>query len=197
MHDHEAEAREWDELYVRDGEGAPIWSGRPNGALVAEAADLAPGRVLDVGCGEGADAVWLAQRGWAVTALDPSRVALDRAEAAARQAEVQIRWFRGGLLEVADGTATYDLVSVQYPGIRLSEAAIGTLLSAVAPGGTLLFVHHDLDRSDFVMPDDVAAALDQDWVVEVRETRPRPGPLPPEAQHVRDIVLRARRLTTT
>lgn len=231
-HDHKAEAHDWDEHYTGEGEGGggPVWSGLPNGSLVAEVADLVPGSVLDVGCGEGGDAIWLAQRGWQVTALDPSQVALDRAEAAAHQAAVEVRWIRAGLLEVSGGTATYDLVSTQYPAIRLSEAAISTLLAAVAPGGTLLFVHHDLDASgqgpgasgaghgddtgrgrhgshvggaacgcdpaDFVVPNDVAAALDHGWVVEVHESRPRPGPLPPEAKHVRDIVLRARRLAT-
>lgn len=227
MHDHEAEAREWDELYTGEGAGEPIWSGLPNGSLVAEVADLVPGSVLDVGCGEGGDAIWLAQHGWEVTALDPSRVALDRAEAAAHQAEVAVRWIRAGLLDMPAGTGTYDLVSTQYPAIPHSAAAIATLLAAVAPGGRLLFVHHDLgaqqgdgtsgsghrdhtgrgahvddaSRSSplagYVMPEHVAAALDERWMVEAYETRPRPGPLPFEAKHVHDIVLRARRIATT
>lgn len=75
MHEHEhderfgaaAQAAEWDARYSeRDG---AMWSGRPNGRLVAEVADLAPGRALDVGCGEGADAIWLAQHGWTVSAI--------------------------------------------------------------------------------------------------------------------------------
>jgi SAM-dependent methyltransferase len=230
MQDHEAEAREWDEFYSGGGEGAPVWSGLPNGALVAEVVDLVPGSALDVGCGEGGDAIWLAQRGWQVTAIDPSQLALDRAAAAARRAEVEVGWICGGLPGVPAGTETYDLVLAQYPVIRLSEAAIATLLAAVAPGGTLLFVHHDLDApgpgarasgaghgdrtchrargvhvgsagrgfdpAEFVMPNDVATALDHRWVVEVHDTRPRPGPLPPEAGHVNDIVLRARRVAT-
>jgi SAM-dependent methyltransferase len=65
-----AQAAEWDARYSeRDG---ARWSGRPNGRLVAEVASLAPGRALDVGCGEGADATWLARRGWTVTAIDVS-----------------------------------------------------------------------------------------------------------------------------
>ena len=62
-----AQATEWDARYSEhDG---PRWSGRPNGRLVAEVAGLTPGRVLDVGCGEGGDAIWLARSGWTVTAI--------------------------------------------------------------------------------------------------------------------------------
>jgi len=67
---------EWDRRYA---DREQLWSGQPNGALVAEVASLMPGRLLDVGCGEGADAVWLARRGWDVTALDVTGVALERA----------------------------------------------------------------------------------------------------------------------
>ena len=72
----------WNDRYA----SAPaIWSGKPNAQLVAEASGLAPSTALDVGCGEGADAVWLAERGWHVTALDISQVALDEAAEHARQ----------------------------------------------------------------------------------------------------------------
>lgn len=84
----------WDDRYRASDK---IWSGQPNGTLVAEIADAAPGRALDVGCGEGADAVWLALRGWPVTALDVSSVALDRAANAAREAGVDIEWLHAGL----------------------------------------------------------------------------------------------------
>lgn len=66
----------WDQLYAGSDQR---WSGEPNGVLVSAVGELPAGQALDVGCGEGADAVWLAQRGWDVTALDPSGVALDRA----------------------------------------------------------------------------------------------------------------------
>jgi len=69
---------EWDRRYAEHGQ---LWSGKPNGTLVAEVAGLTPGRVLDVGCGEGADAVWLTRNGWDVTALEVSGVALERAAA--------------------------------------------------------------------------------------------------------------------
>lgn len=208
MHDHDVDdPRDWDEFYAGDGDGARHWSGRPNSALVAEVADLMPRTALDVGCGEGADAIWLARHGWQVTALDPSRVALDRARAAARAAHVDVTWVHAGLLEMPDGSGVHDLVSAHYPVLAHTDdnAAINTLVEAVAPSGTLLFVHHDIgpthgdehrfDPADHVMPADIAALLDDGWKIQVHETRPRTGPLPPDTRHVRDLVLRARRRT--
>jgi SAM-dependent methyltransferase len=193
-------AAEWDERYT----GSPqIWSGNPNGALVAEVAALAPGRALDVGCGEGADAVWLATRGWRVTALDVSEVALDRAAQHARAAGVAVAWLHAGLVE-ADLPA-FDLVSAQYPALLRTptDDAERALLGAVAPGGTLLVVHHDVDAehareagfdpADYVGPADVARLLDADWQVEVDERRPRHVAAGAGAHHHTDVVLRARR----
>jgi SAM-dependent methyltransferase len=216
MHDHD-EAREWDGFYTGDGDDRPHWSGAPNPALVVEAAGLLPGRALDVGCGEGADAVWLAARGWQVTAIDPSEVALGRARSAADAAGVEVTWVRAGLLDLAGDDAGFDLVAAHYPVLRRAsadghgDATTAALLRRVAPGGTLLFVHHDLDPAhaaergfepgDHVMPDRLAAALDDGWEVEVLETRPRAAPhvgghdAPRDAAHDHpgDVVLRARR----
>ena len=163
-----------------------LWSGRPNGALVVEAADLPPGRVLDVGCGEGADAVWLAGRGWSVTALEVSGVALERAAGHARDAGVSVEWVHAGLAEAVLPAASFDLVSAQYPALlRTPDAAAErALLAAVAPGGLLLLVHHagmdtqpvhegGFDPADYVWPAMIAALLDEDWQVEVDEQRPR------------------------
>lgn len=83
-----SDAELWDERYR---ESHRIWSGKPNAALVREVEGLAPGRALDLGCGEGADAVWLAREGWQVTATDISRVALDRAAEHAADAGVADR----------------------------------------------------------------------------------------------------------
>ena len=111
---------------------------------MAEVAGLTPGRVLDVGCGEGADAVWLARGGWDVTALEVSGVALERAAGHARDAGVTVRWVHAGLAEAALPPASFDLVSAQYPALlRTPDAAAErALLAAVAPGGVLLLVHH-------------------------------------------------------
>ena len=123
---------EWDSRYA---DQTQLWSGRPNGALVAEVAGLTPGRVLDVGCGEGADAVWLARGGWDVTGLEVSGLALERAASHARDAGVTIHWVHAGLAEAALPPASFDLVSAQYPALlRTPDAAAErALLAAVAP----------------------------------------------------------------
>ncbi|MFI5494023.1 class I SAM-dependent methyltransferase [Actinoplanes sp. NPDC051859] len=196
---------DWDNRYA---EREQLWSGRPNGALVAATDGVAPGRVLDVGCGEGADAVWLAARGWDVTALDVSGVALNRAAGHARDAGVSVRWVHAELVGAPVPPASYDLVSAQYPALlRTPDAAAErALLAAVAPGGTLLLVHHagmehrtaedsgGFDPADYVWPQMVAALLDEDWEVLVDEQRPRVDPGGGAgAHHHEDVVLIARR----
>ena len=135
--------RSWEEHY---GDRERVWSGRVNTRLAEVADALTPGRALDLGCGEGADAVWLAERGWRVTAVDISQTALDRAasEADAREVGHRIDFQHHDLTEsFPDGV--FDLVSAQFlhsvvPMDRpklLRRAA-----DAVAPGGTLLIVDH-------------------------------------------------------
>jgi thioredoxin reductase len=199
-----AAAKPWDERYAS---AEQIWSGQPNAALVAEVSGLRPGRALDVGCGEGADACWLAAQGWEVTGLDVSQVALDRAAAHAGRAGARVRWRQAGLVEAALPPGSFDLVSAQYPALlRTGKNEAGhALLDAVAPGGVLLVVHHTppskeeaaahgFDPADYVSPADVAALLDDRWQVEVNETRPRHVTSGAGAAHTEDIVLRARRL---
>jgi SAM-dependent methyltransferase len=196
--------RAWDERY---SDREQIWSGQPNAALVSETRDLVPARVLDVGCGEGADAVWLAENGWDVTALDVSRVALDRAESNARLRGVRVRWLHAGLVEAALAPASFNLVSAQYPALLRTDdnASEHALLSAVAPGGVLLVVHHPaptteeaaahgFNARDYVAPGNVAALLDENWVIEVDQTRPRHVPTGAGSHHTEDVILRARRL---
>lgn len=194
---------QWDERYA----GAEqVWSGSPNSALVTEVAGLRPGRALDVGCGEGADAVWLVGQGWDVTALDVSQVALERAAALAQQAGADVRWLHTGLVEAQLPASGFDLVSAQYPALLHTPGADAerALLAAVAPGGTLVVVHHagmdtdqakehGFDPADYVSPSDVAAALGEGWQVEVDEQRARDVRTGAGAHHTHDVVLRARR----
>jgi SAM-dependent methyltransferase len=196
---------QWDRRYA---ERERLWSGQPNGALVTEVAGLTPGRVLDVGCGEGADAIWLARGGWDVTAVEVSGVALERAARHARDAGVVVGWVHAGLVEAALAPASFDLVSAQYPALLRTpdDAAERALLAAVAPGGVLLLVHHvgmdtqqlhdsGFDPADYVWPSMVAALLDEDWEIELNEERPRIAPDGGAgAHHTEDLVLRARRL---
>ncbi len=189
------DATEWDGRYARSNQW---WSGRPNGGLVAEAGQLRAGSALDVGCGEGADAIWLAQQGWRVTALDISGVAVARGRRGADEAGVEIEWHIGDLAAMPEVRSVgYDLVSLQYPALRRTAAdvVIGALLGAVAPGGRLLVVGHDLaagaghehlhdfDPAEYVQPPDVAARLDDEWQIEVQEVRPRRWPEEDPSRH--------------
>jgi SAM-dependent methyltransferase len=204
--DTAAQADEWDARYREHDE--PKWSGRPNGRLVAEVADLRPGRALDVGSGEGADAIWLAERGWTVTAVDVSDVALGRAREAAERAGATVEWVCGDALHTAFPRGSFDLVSMQYPALpkAAGEAAVRALLDAVRRGGLLLAVYHDLDDEhrehmksrgvnpdDYVGADDLAALLGDGFTIELHAVEPRIDP-PPDTPHMADVVLRARRI---
>lgn len=193
---------DWDARYADD----QLWSGHPNQTLVQEVSELTPGRALDVGCGEGADAVWLAQQGWDVTALDVAASALARGHAQAENVGVTITWLHAGLLESGLPTGGFDLVSAQYPALRRTpdDEAERRLIDLVAPGGTLLVVHHDVsdpshalahgfDPDDWVGPRDVAARLGAGWRVVVDEVRERHVSEGAGAHHTHDVVLRAMR----
>ncbi|OLT40683.1 SAM-dependent methyltransferase [Saccharomonospora sp. CUA-673] len=210
-HEHTAEA--WDERYRSQQQ---LFSGNPNGVLVTDVADLPPGQALDVGCGEGGDAIWLARRGWQVTAIDISRVALQRGAAAAHAASAEsgsggsgnvdvaehISWVHGDPTSMAPPADTFDLVSVHYFPLKREpgDAALRGLLAAVAPGGTLLYVSHDIADVDpsfephlYYQPGEVAELLGDDWTIEDNALRARTTPPPEGTHHHNDVVLRARR----
>jgi SAM-dependent methyltransferase len=199
------QAPEWNARY-RERDGS-MWSGQPNGRLVREVTQLAPGDALDVGCGEGADAIWLAERSWIVTAIDISSVAVDRGRQRAEGAGVSVDWICGDALQTPLPTGAFDLVSMQYPALPRSagEPAMQTLFDTVRPTGVLLAVYHDLDDehrehmkargidpSDYFGADDVRRLLGDRFVIELHATEPRVDP-PPGTPHVADVVIRARR----
>jgi SAM-dependent methyltransferase len=203
--DAAAQAAEWDARYLERDRA--IWSGRPNGRLVAEATALAPARALEIGCGEGADAIWLAQRGWTVTAIDVSEVAIRRAREASDRVGAPVEWICGNALATPLPAGSFDLVSMQYPALpkAAGEAAVRRLLSTVREGGLLLAVYHDLDDehlehmksrgvdpADYVGAGDIARLLGDAFTVELHAVAPRIDP-PPGTAHIADVVLRARR----
>ncbi len=203
---HRGSADFWDERY-RSG---ALWSGEANPQLITEVGDLEPGAALDVGCGEGADAIWLAERGWRLTGVDFSGVALERAAAHAREHQVdgRIEWQQEDVLRWSPSRAAHDLVTAQFLHLPADErsAVHRRLAAAVRPGGTLLIVEHsprDLsttarrphDRGLFTTAADLAGSLEEDeWDIVVSEARPRPAIDPAGATiTVYDEVLRARR----
>lgn len=195
------DAQFWDARY-RSCE--QVFSGAPNGVLVTEVTDLRPGQALDVGCGEGADALWLARHGWQVTAVDLSPTALQRAAGA--DTEGRVAWTRADPTATPPEAGAFDLVSVQYFPLRCQpdHTALRGLLDAVAPGGILLFASHDpadfaprpeegFAPNDYYQPDDIAKLLDHNWTVQINETRLRTASTSAGTHHTHDTVLRAQR----
>jgi cyclopropane fatty-acyl-phospholipid synthase-like methyltransferase len=200
----------WEERYQT---AAAVWSGEPNRQLVAETAELPPGTALDAGSGEGADAIWLAGRGWRVTAVDFATTALERGAQAATAAGVadRIGWVHADLRSWTP-PEQYDLVSAQFFHLSPPERGVvfAALAAAVAPGGRLLLVGHDVSDLEseahrphaperFFTAAEVATSLDPaEWEVVTAATRRRPA-LDHEAEHhgvtVADTVLVARRLS--
>ncbi|WP_432051027.1 FAD-dependent oxidoreductase [Verrucosispora sp. NA02020] len=198
----------WEERYRSR---ASMWSGRPNPQLVAEVAGTTPGRALDVGSGEGADAVWLAEQGWQVTGVDISATALERAAAHARAAGAQvadrIEFTHADLLGWALPVGAYDLVSAQFMQLppEPRREMFARLAEAVAPGGRLLIVGHDPGDTHvgghrahypemMFTAEQVAADLDpQRFEVLVTQSRPRSAVHDGREVVIHDAVLVARR----
>jgi len=202
------DAEFWDERYSSSDS---LWSGHVNAVVRDEAADLAPGRAIDVGCGEGGDALWLAGRGWTVLGVDVSQVAVDRA--AARAAEVGLA--AAAAFEVRDlmtwtpPARAFDLVSVSFVHLPTDDrrTVYAGLAAAVAVGGTFLVAaHHPSDIGVvprppypdlFFTPEDLVDDLragDGEWEVVTAEARPRSATHDGHDVTISDTVLRARRL---
>jgi len=148
------------------------WSAGPNRLFAAEVADLPAGRALDLACGRGRNAIWLAEQGWDVTAVDYAEVALEKARAIAARRGVAPHFVHADLLEYRPADGAFDLVAVLYLQLPAAErhVVLQRAAAAVAPGGTFLLVGHDLlnlteghggptDASVLYTADDVVADL--------------------------------------
>ena len=137
----------WNRRYADAG---LVWSADANRFLVEEVSNLPPGRALDLGAGEGRNAIWLAERGWRVTAVDFSDIALQKARRLAEARGVHVEWIEADLRTYAPAADAFDLVVVLYihlPG-RERRALVRRAADAVAMGGTLLVVGHDRSNLD-------------------------------------------------
>ena len=192
----------WDKRYAGS---ELLWSAEPNRFLASEAADLAPGRALDLACGEGRNAVWLAQQGWQVTGVDFSQAGLDKAAHLAEQRGVAVEWVLADLLEYEAPAAGFDLVVLAYMHVRARErrAIHARAAEALCPGGLLLVIGHDTtniedghggpqDPSILFTPQDVVADVPELEIVKAERVL-RPVPTPTGDAHAIDVLVRARR----
>lgn len=206
----------WDQRY---GESDAIWSGKVNTALADVVTErvLEPGSALDLGCGEGADVIWLAQRGWRVTGLDISAVAIERAQAAATAQGLSTDQAQFETTDFTEWTEAqqFDLVTasfLQSPVAFDRQYALGAAQDLVAPGGHLIVISHASfppwakdyhEDAEHQVPHEPATPEseleilqfdDYRWVVEVAEVRSRQITGPDgDALTLDDTVIVARR----
>jgi SAM-dependent methyltransferase len=197
-------AADWNRRYA---DAELLWTATPNRFLVAETEALPPGRSLDLACGEGRNAVWLAERGWRVDAVDFSDVAIAKAQRLAAARGVEAAWHVADLTAYEPEPGAYDLVILFYLQVTAAErrAVVGRAAAAVAPGGTFLLVGHDLrnlesgyggpkDASVLYLAEDVAADLDGSGLeLERAEPVERPVETPDGERIAIDALVRARR----
>lgn len=160
---------DWDRRYAAVEN---LWSAKPNRFLAAEVSDLEPGRALDLACGEGQNAIWLATRGWIVTGVDYSEVAIEKARARAARDDVAVDFRCADLVGYEPEAAAFDLVLVLYLHIPAWErrGVLERAAAALGSGGTFVLVGHDLlnlsdgvggpsDPNILCTPDEIASEL--------------------------------------
>jgi SAM-dependent methyltransferase len=184
-----------------------LWTGMPNRFLVAGTDGLSPGRALDVACGEGRNAVWLAEQGWRVTGVDFSDVALEKARRLAAARGVEGEWVAADLLAYRPEELAFDLVVLFYLQVPEAErrAVVRAAAGAVAPGGVFLLIAHDSSNLDeghggpqepavLYTAADVVADLDGSGLaVERAERVERPVETPDGERIALDALVRAER----
>jgi thioredoxin reductase/2-polyprenyl-3-methyl-5-hydroxy-6-metoxy-1,4-benzoquinol methylase len=204
-----APASFWEERYTGSER---VWSGRVNAVLADVAGTLAIGTALDLGCGEGADVIWLAQRGWRATGIDISPTAIDRAREAARAAGLsddQVTFLTADLSEL-EKTGPYDLVTASFfhSPVELPRAEVLRRVSGLIPGGGHLLItshaaappwadqsahtHRFLTAEEEI--EALALDIDVDWKVVLAETRSRTTSAPDGTPaNLDDVVVLLRR----
>ena len=196
------EREDWNRKH---GEGGRLFGAEPNRFLVAEVVGLTPGRALDLACGAGRNAVWLAEHGWAVTGADFSDVALAAAAQLAGERGVDVEWVEADLRAWEPPASAFDLVVVLYLQLPAEErrVVLARAAAAVAPGGTLLVVGHDLENlnggyggpksPDVLLTADAVAGELPGLVVERAERVLRPVETDDGEAQAIDTLVRARR----
>ena len=198
------DSAEWDRRYAAS---ELLWGGEPNAFVATEVEDLPPGRALDLAAGEGRNAIWLAQRGWTVTAVDFSAVAMAKAAELAKSVDApaaQLRWMTADVTTYEAEAGAYELVLIAYLHLPAPErkAVLSRAASALAPGGTLLVIAHDLanltegvggpqDASVLFRPQDVLFDLADAGMEVVRaDTVQRPVEVDGEPRVALDVLVR-------
>ena len=194
----------WDRRYAdRD----LVWTAEPNRFLVAETETLAPGRAIDLACGEGRNAIWLAERGWQAIGVDFSEVGLQKARELADARDVSVHWVAADLLEYRPGRRAFDLVLIFYLQVSAAQRrpVVRAAGEAVAPGGTFLLVGHDSSNIQhghggpqnpavlYTARDVVADINGGGLQIERAECVKRPVPTPDGERVALDALVRARR----
>ena len=193
---------DWDRRYAAVEN---LWATRPNRFLVAEVAEISPGRALDLACGEGQNAIWLASLGWDVVGVDYSEVAIAKARARAERDGVEAEFVCADLVGYTPDPQTFDLVLVLYLHIPADQRrrVLERAAAAVAPGGTFVFVGHDVtnmtegvggpsDPRILCTPEEIAAELPG---LEIEKAERVLRDVDGEERDAIDALVRARRLS--
>lgn len=139
----------WDARYA---EAPQLWSGQPDQPMIEAVRGMRPGRALDLASGEGRNALWLAEQGWQVTAVDFSTIALskatEKASTGGQELSARLEWVHADLLTYRPDAARYDLVLLVFLQVpeRERKRVLASAASAVALGGTLLVIAHHTDN---------------------------------------------------
>ncbi len=175
------DSQEWDRRYAGT---ELVWTAEPNQFVVAELQDLPPGRALDLGCGEGRNAVWLATRGWQVTAVDFSAVGLDKGRRLAEARGAAVDWVHADLRDYQPEEQAFELVLVAYLQLRAAEldGVLRNAVRALTHKGVLLVVGHDVtnltegaggpqDPAVLYTPEDITRSLEGLTVLHAERVR--------------------------